>query len=298
MAENEWWNSRSLGSRLKHGFFYTVIRWLGLKPAYAFLYLVVFYYSLWPSVRRRSRPYLERRFPGASAFAMWGHAFRLNHTFGLVLLERAAMGITGRVTAGPDTNEERVVADLLGEGKGLLILTAHLGAWQMSMVGLEHCDVPVNIVQRRDAGDVDRHYFEHGGGGAVPEIIDVADPIAGLSLTAGALLRREIVCMMGDRVRTDSVALETEFLGGTILVPGTPYYLAGRFGCPVIVIFPRRSEAMTVSGKAYAIMRVPENCRRDPEKLQPYARRFTMAMEEFVADYPYQFFNFYDLWRK
>lgn len=298
MEANDW-NSRSLGSRFKHGFFYALIKWLGMKPAYAFLSIVVFYYSLLPSVRRRSRPYLERRFPGSSAFAMWRHAFRLNHTFGLVLLERAAMGITGQAAVRAESDEEKVIADLLREGKGLIVLTAHLGAWQMSMVGLEQCGVPVNIVQRRDAGDVDRHYFEHGRVGSAPVIIDAADPVASLTLTAGALLNREIVCMMGDRVRSgDSLMVETEFLGGAIQLPGTPFYLAGRFGCPVIVIFPRRKEAMAVSGRAYKIMRVPENCGRDTEKLQPYARQFAMAMEEFVAEYPYQFFNFYDLWRK
>lgn len=298
MEANNDWSSRSLGSRFKHGFFYAVIKWLGMKPAYACLYVVVFYYSLLPSVRRRSRPYLERRFPGASPFAMWRHAFRLNHAFGLILLERAAMGITGRIDAGAEADEEETVTALLKEGKGLVVLTAHLGAWQMSMVGLEYCGVPVNIVQRRDEGDVDRHYFEHGGGPA-PVVIDASDPVASLGLAAGALLRREIVCMMGDRVRGgDSLAVDTEFLGGTITLPGAPFYLAGRFGCPVIVIFPRRAGAMTVSGRAYAVMRAPENCGRDAEKLQPYARRFAMAMEEFVEEYPYQFFNFYDLWRK
>lgn len=293
------WNSRSIGSRFKHGFFYAVIKWLGLKPAYAFLFVVVFYYSLLPSVRRRSRPYLERRFPGAGGLAMWRHAFRLNHTFGLVLLERAAMGITGRVAAAPEADEEKVVSNLIAEGKGLIVLTAHLGAWQMSMVGLEYCGVPVNIIQRRDEGDVDRHYFEHGGGGRVPNLIDAADPVAGLGLAAAALLKGEIVCMMGDRVRIgDSLTVEAEFLGGAVRMPGAPFYLSGRFGCPIIVIFPRRDGPAAVAGKAYRLFRVPENSGRNAEKLQPYARQFTAAMEEFVAEYPYQFFNFYDLWLK
>lgn len=293
------WNSRSLGSRFKHGFFYALIRWFGLKPAYAFLFVVVLYYSLLPSVRRRSRPYLERRFPGASGLALWRHAFRLNHTFGLVLLERAAMGITGGVDASAESNEEETVARLLKEGRGLVVLTAHLGAWQMSMIGLDYCRTPVNIVQRRDEGDVDRHYFEHGGDGPVPTLIDAAEPVAGLGLAASALLRGEIVCMMGDRVRAgEPLTLEAEFLGGTIQLPGAPFYLAGRFRCPIVVIFPRRDGPAAVAGRAYRVLRVPENSGRDPKKLQPYAREFAAAMEEFVAEYPYQFFNFYDLWRK
>ena len=75
------WSSRSLGSRFKHEFFYRLIRHVGPWAAYPLLYVVVFYYSLLPGVRRRSRPYLKRRFPQSGFFASWRQSFRLNLSF-------------------------------------------------------------------------------------------------------------------------------------------------------------------------------------------------------------------------
>ncbi len=54
------WSSRSLGSRLQHRIFYTVIRLAGALGGYFLLFFVVSWYTLRPAVRNRSRAYLSR----------------------------------------------------------------------------------------------------------------------------------------------------------------------------------------------------------------------------------------------
>ena len=81
------WNSRSIGSRLQHGIFYAIIRFLGRTPAYGLLFFVVLWYSLRPLTRSRSRPYLRRRFPEAGPFMRFVHRLRLNWNFGLTLVD-------------------------------------------------------------------------------------------------------------------------------------------------------------------------------------------------------------------
>lgn len=44
------------------------------------------------------------------------------------------------------------------------------------------------------------------------------------------------------------------------------------------------------------VIRVPANLGRKPAAYLPYAREFSRALEAFVAEHPYQFFNFYDMW--
>lgn len=44
------------------------------------------------------------------------------------------------------------------------------------------------------------------------------------------------------------------------------------------------------------IIRVPENLGRPAHAYLPYAREFVAALEQFVTEHPYQFFNFYDMW--
>ncbi|MDR1922331.1 MAG: lipid A biosynthesis acyltransferase [Candidatus Adiutrix sp.] len=294
------WSSRSLGSRFKHEIFYRLIRLAGPAPAYVLLYVVVFYYSLCPGVVRRSRPYLRRRFPAAGFFGLWRHAFRLNLSFGLALLERAIMGLGGQMEFEAPEETKSLIEELLNEGRGLVVLTAHVGAWQTGMGWLMQKRRPVNIVSRREPGDVDLHYFEHQGQEASrPKLIDPAEPAAAMAAMTAALLAGEIVCLMGDRVRPgDSLVVPVSFLGAEIPVPGAPFFLAARLGTPVAVVFTRRLGPLRVTGEAALVIRPPQAGRaaRTDGALAPPAAAFAGALEQFVLAHPYQFFNFYDLW--
>lgn len=297
MSEGQW-SSRSLGSKFKHEIFYRLIRHLGPWAAYPLLYLVVFYYSLRPSVYRRSRPYLARRFPGSGFFKRRAQAFRLNLSFGLVLLERAVMGLTGRMEFLDPGQGEETVRQLLAEGRGLVVLTAHVGAWQTGLGWLDQIDAPVNIVQRRQDVDVDRHYFEHQPGARRPAIIDLQEPAAALAAMTAALLKGELVCLMGDRVwGSASLTVPVPFLGGTIHIPGAPFYLAAKVGAPMAVVFTRRTGPSRVAGEIWRIIPAPSGPEaKKPEALAPLAEMFSVCLEQYVAAEPYQFFNFYDLW--
>ena len=292
------WSSRSLGSRFKHEVFYRLIRHLGAWAAYPLLYVVVFYYSLCPSVRRRSRPYLSRRFPGSNWFCRWRQAFRLNLSFGLVLLERAVMGLTGRMDFSDPGHGEEMVRQLLSEGRGLVVLTAHVGAWQTGLGWLDKIDTPVNIAQRRQEVDVDLHYFEHRPGARVPRIIDLQEPAAALAAMTSALLNGEIVCLMGDRVWSrETLAVKVSFLGDPIMAPGAPFYLAAKIGAPIAVVFTKRTGPSRVAGEVWKIIRPEAGLDlRKSDSLIPLASAFAGCLEEYVAAWPYQFFNFYDLW--
>lgn len=294
----EQWSSRSLGSRFKHAIFYRLIRHLGAWAAYPLLYAVVFYYSLRPSVNRRSQPYLSRRFPASGLFRRWSQALRLNLAFGLVLLERAVMGICGRMTFFAPDGSEETARQLLSEGRGLVVLTAHVGAWQTGLGWLDKIDVPINIVQQRQDIDVDRHFFEHRPGARAPKIIDAQEPPAALAAMTAALLSGEIVCVMGDRVRsTAALAVKASFLGGNILLPGAPFYLAAKVGAPIAVVFTRRSGPSQVTGKIWKVIRPKDEARADkPESIIALAEIFAACLEEYVTAEPYQFFNFYDMW--
>ena len=61
------------------------------------------------------------------------------------------------------------------------------------------------------------------------------------------------------------------------------------------MIFPYELEGRTRFQLA-RVIRVPAHLGRKPAAYLPYAREFSQALESFVADHPYQFFNFYDMW--
>ncbi|MDR1044413.1 MAG: lipid A biosynthesis acyltransferase [Candidatus Adiutrix sp.] len=291
------WSSRSLGSRFQHQIFYRLISLFGPGPAYWLLHPVVFYYSLRPDVFGRSRPYLSRRFPGDRRLAAWRRAFRLNLEFGRVLLDRAVLGLTGTFSLEDPHNGAARLRQLSAEGRGLIILTAHAGAWQSGFGWLEGLGRPVNIVQKRQDLDVDRHFFEHRPGGPAPKIIDTARPSEALAAMSAALLAGELVCVMGDRAGpAEAFTLTVPFLGGEIRLPAAPYYLAARLSAPLAVVLTRRLGPGRVAGELRRVIRPRPASGRDLESLRPYAQDFVQVLNEFIEEEPYQFFNFYDMW--
>jgi predicted LPLAT superfamily acyltransferase len=293
------WSSRSIGSRWQHGFFYSLIRIAGRRAAYAMLRFVVLYYVLFrPSARDRSRPYLDRRFPGRNAFSRLRDSYRISLEVGKALVDRAVLGILGpgQFTVVHSRREE--LSKLVREGRGLILVTAHVGCWQVAMANLGLLQTRINLLIHREEGDVDLHYFEHGSGGAPYRIIDPAAPLGGALEMLQVLKQGEVLCIMGDRAMGgDRSTVDVDFLGGAVQLPFTPYKLASATGAPVAVIFPYKSGASSYALQLAKVIRVPENLGRSPGAYRPYAEQFVRTLEDFVEEHPYQYFNFFDMWR-
>lgn len=291
------WTSRSIGSRLQHGIFYALIRTLGPFAAYTLLVFVAAWYTIRPLTRARSAPYLRRRFPEAGAAARLLHCFRLHWNFGLTLVDRATVGILGRQTIVASPEDEQTLNALLAEGRGLILLSAHVGCWQTAMAGLHVTGTPVHVVMHRAPDDVDRHYFEHAGERAPFTIIDPQGFLGGTVDMVRALAQGHLLCLMGDRtLGNDRNTVDVTFLNGRVQLPFSPYHLASRTGAPILVFFSRRVGPGRAEHRVADVLRVPGNLGRSAAAYRPHAQAFASALEELTRDTPYQFFNFYDMW--
>jgi predicted LPLAT superfamily acyltransferase len=292
------WTSRSIGSRFQHQIFYAIIRLGGRHLAFFVLRFVVAWYVLVrPSVRERCSYYLRRRFPEDRGFKFLRNCYRLSFSLGKVLVDRAVLGILG-----PDKINCRLAGfdhlrALLSEGRGLILVTSHVGCWQLGMSCLRRLNVPVSLLIHREAGDVDRHHFEHSEEASPYRFIDPCGYLGGTLEMLQVLKNKEVLCIMGDRVMGGPGSnVPVEFLGSTIPVPFSPYKLASASGAPIAVLFPYQSDADEYSMLVTKVIRVPENLGRGAVSHQPYAKEYIAALEGFVKDHPYQFFNFFDMW--
>lgn len=297
MTRAQTWSSRSLGSRLQHGFFYALIRLGGRRAAYALLFWVVLWYMFKPEAARRCGPYLGRRFPGSGPCERWLRRWRLQWELGKALVDRAVAGITGQCAVDVDENEIRTLRELHSEGRGLIMLGSHVGAWHISMSAFPaSLTAPVGVVLHRDAGDVDRHYFEHSGEKTSFTIIDPADGPAAAVAMVQILQQGGVLCMMGDRPFGDARICRAPLLGGTAALPYTAYYLASVTGAPVVVFFSYRTGPGRARNVVDRVIRAPEGLGKRPEPYEPYAAEYAAALENSAAGHPYQFFNFYNMW--
>ena len=292
------WSSRSLGSRFQHRVFYKLIRMWGWRAAYVLLFFVVLWYTFWPSIHARSRAYRHRIFPNVRGIAELPHIWRLQWNFGKTLVDRAVAGITKDFSL--DTNVLSQLLALTGEGKGLILISAHTGCWDMGpLVLAEHTGLTISVLAHKDAYDVDKHAFEHTGKEAPYTIIGPEDgPCVPVALMK-RLHQGELVCMMGDRSLNDQEhSVGASFLGDIAPFPYTPYRLSSATGAPVAVFFALRTGICRGRLLLADVIRVPGGLGNAPENYQPYVQRFAATLEAFTRENPYQFFNFFDLWER
>lgn len=294
------WTSRSVGSPRQHDIFYRLIRFGGRKAAYGLLYGVAFYYTLFrSSVSRRADPYLNRRFKNSGFFKKWLNRLRIYVNFGKSLVDKAVIGIRGPEEIRVSFADQEAMLELVREGKGILILTAHVGCWQAAMAALHFLRKPVSLLLHREAGDVDLQFYEHQGGPPPFRIIDPQGYLGGVLEMMEVLKRGEVLCIMGDRVLGEEKnTLSVRFLGDRLRLPVSPFKLAAATAVPIAVLFSYKSGPESYGLFLERVIRVPQTLGKGVAVFQPYVEEFASALERYVERYPFQFFNFYDMWEE
>ncbi|MBW1776806.1 MAG: lysophospholipid acyltransferase family protein [Deltaproteobacteria bacterium] len=292
------WTSRSIGSRFQHRIFYALIRAGGIHLAYPLLYAVVFYYmTCRPSIRQKTAFYLEKRFPQKSAAQRFADSYRISMTLGKVLIERAKAGIRGPETLKLSFPAKARLFGLLEENRGLILMNAHVGGWQVILPALPSLGRPVKMLIERDAQDVDLHYYEHAHRPRPFAAIDPKGFLGGSLEMMDALERGEILCVMGDRVfGSDKNVIHVPFLGKRAVFPFSAFKIASVSGAPVAVFFSHRIGPNRYGIEIPDVIRVPAGLGRSPRAFGPYVHRFVAALDAYTREHPYQFFNFYDMW--
>lgn len=299
MSDNPKWTSKSIGTRFGHGFFYLMIRIGGRRMAYFFLYFIVSYYVVChPSVKGKTDPYLCRRFPKAGWFSRICQRYRLVLNLGKALIDRAILGIRGPAAIKMSFADENDLKKIESLNSGFIILMSHVGCWQAVMSALSKLNRRVNLLMLRDEQDIDKHYFEHGRKESPFNIINPEQFLGGTIEMLEVLKNDEILCIMGDRVfKSNEPAVPVEFMGDAALFPLSAYKIASTAKKPIVVLYTWKTGPDQYMLSIPEIIRIPEKLGRDTNAYIPYVQRFVRSLEAYTQSFPYQFFNFYDMWR-
>jgi predicted LPLAT superfamily acyltransferase len=113
------------------------------------------------------------------------------------------------------------------------------------------------------------------------------------------LKKGEVLSIMGDRVFGDvRSTLSVDFLGSPVKVPLSPFKLGSATGAPIAVMFSHKSGPDSYELTVEDIIRVPREPGRPNTAFRPFAAQFTLCLESYVERHPYQFFNFFDMWKE
>jgi predicted LPLAT superfamily acyltransferase len=112
-----------------------------------------------------------------------------------------------------------------------------------------------------------------------------------------ALRTGELLSIMGDRVfGSDRNTVPVTFLGGNIRLPFSAFKIASATGAPIAVLFSHKNGPDSHEMVLDRVIRVPSRIGSKEDAFQPYVAQFAEALESYTERYPYQFFNFFNMW--
>lgn len=284
---------------LGHWFFYVTLRFFGHRGGIVLLAPVMSCYVIFSrKIHAVVKHYLRLRFPGEPWWSYPFHTFRNLFSFGQVLVERGWLGLRRDAELTCDFVGKEELFQLIEKGRGVVLLTAHVGNWQSALSHLGDLPVKVHALMRYDQQAAAKHFFDLRPEGPPFAIIDAEGPFGGMVDAVAALQRGEVVTIMGDRYVKGS-ASTVSFFGEPVRVPDGAYMLAASAQSPVVVLLAAKTGLQSYQLKVWDVY-YPAYSSRDerPRMLRDCAGRFIASVEEYLKVYPYQWYNFYNFWKQ
>jgi KDO2-lipid IV(A) lauroyltransferase len=187
--------------------------------------------------------------------------------------------------------------DALAAGTGAILVSPHLGNWELGGIGLADLGYPVNVLTFREPDERfnrDRERLRTARG--IRFIyVDRDDPSPLAIIDAvNALRRNEVLAILGDRDGS-SHTIRTDFFGRPTNIPVGAAYLALSSGAPVIPVF-----VVFEKGRYATIMEEPIFFRGGhgdhANAIRSGMEQLLAVFERYIRAYPDQWYNYYDFW--
>jgi predicted LPLAT superfamily acyltransferase len=290
------WQGKSRGTTLGYRIFVFVCRHLGIFPAYFILRFVAGYYFLfsWTSSGHIYRYFRRLGIGRVSAFF---RIYRNYYVFGQTLLDKVmVMAGIDRDTFTYDFDGEDNLRAIVAQGKGGILLSAHVGNWEAAGHLLRRLETRVNVVMYDGEHQQIKQYLESVTGGHNFRVIIIGEDMSHVYAIGEALQKNELVCLHADRFLEGNKTMGLPFLSGEALFPLGPFQLAAGFRVPVSLVF-----AFKESARHYHFFGSPLYQRGGEPKEEftdRLMRAFVGDVEQKLKRYPEQWFNYYNFWYK
>ncbi len=246
------------------------------------------------------RQYWRRMRPNASPIVHAILAYRQMTSFGRIMCDRMLAYICPhKYTITPIGLDG--MRQLREQRKGCILISAHVGNWEMSSYWLHTIAGnigKVHVVMVRADAEYMQRYGDERLRGTFTNVIDPRDGIGASLAINNALTNGDMVCMLADRVFGDQPAVTVQFMGGDVRLPLGPFQAAAVTGVPILVGFLVKtgfnSYVVEVDKPWYVHM--PSKRSERKAAMQRVVQRWAKRLELQVRRYPMQWHNFYNYW--
>lgn len=287
------------GNALGFWFFRQALKFFGLRGAYFLLSGVVLHYLLFDvDARRRAMAYVRRRFPNAGFFGNVNAVYRLFLNQGHNLIDHFA-SLSGVVHFDLCMENKEVINKVGSAREGCVLLTSHVGNWQIAIPAFAQVNKKVYFVMRPEDNLAVANSLGIDRESSQIRLISPEGDFGGAIEITNAIGEGAIVAMTGDRRYSfDSVRVPF-FLGAPAFFPYGAFHIAAACKVPIVILLSAKTgpRQYTVS-ISHLICPVYKEGRPKKDQIADWVQQYAAVLEEFLLKYPYQCFIFNDVWKK
>lgn len=297
-AQNKW-DGQSRAKVTGYKLFYVILATFGLSPAYFILRFVAFYYFLFSKPNIHIRNYFMQ-VHGYSNLKARLAVYKNNFLLGQTILDKVAV-MSGIKNAFKVIH---VNGDMLNEltaiGKGGILVSAHIGNWEVAGQGLNRLGTAFNVLMYSNEKEEVKEYMDGKMKEKKINIIAINEETKSHIIELHkAFTNNELVVMHGDRYREGAKTLTADFFGRPAKFPAGPFVMAAKFGVPLCIVFAVKTDNHTYQFSTEEPIQV-KRVRGEAELervCQELLQKYIVEVEKMVKAHPYQWFNYYDFWK-
>jgi len=287
------WDGKSKGTVLGYKIFVFLIQKAGVKSAYVLLYFVASYYFLFLKKSNRAISYYFKERLQYSNFKSKKMVFKSYYTFGQTIIDKISIsaGMRNKFTYEFDGIE--ILKNLLAEKKGGVLISAHIGNFEIAehFLGDIDIDFQINLVTTDLEHSAIKNYLESVTQKPTVKFIIIKDDLSHIFEINAALANNELVCFTGDRYFEGTKSLSENILGKEANFPAGPFLIASRLKVPVVFVYVMKEPNLHYH--LYAREAVVKH--RDEKAL---LKSYIESVESMLQKYPLQWFNYFDFWNQ
>jgi predicted LPLAT superfamily acyltransferase len=182
---------------------------------------------------------------------------------------------------------------------GGILISGHIGNWEVGGKALDILDKKVNLVIIDDEGPAIKKYISDILTDRNVHFIKISNDFSHLFEIKQALENKELVAFLGDRFIDGNQTIKIDFLGEPALFPLGPWHMASYFKVPVSYVFAVKESRRQYRFYATPLKILPseKNPMKRSELVVDSIKEYVSEFERITRKYPLQWHNYFNFWK-
>jgi len=289
------WQGKSKGNKLGYRIVIFVCSRFGVKPTYFLLRFISAYYFFFSHSSSKPLLYYFQKRHGFGLLKSLRLLSKNYYVFAQTLLDKIIIMSGIKHNFAFDFDGEENLHQMVKEGRGGILISAHVGNWEAAGHLLRNIKTRINIVMFDGEQQQLKDYLNEVTGTRNFNVIVVKDNLSHVYEIGEALQKNEIICLHADRFLPGNKTKSISFLNEEAQFPVGPFVIAATFKVPVSFVFAFKDSAAhyhLYGSKPLVFSSEETRAQIIDLQMQGYVSR----LEELMKKHPEQWFNYYNFW--